>query len=435
MEIELPNNWEPRPYQLPAWEYLEGGGKRAYLLWHRRAGKDDTFLHWTAVAAHQRIGTYWHLLPEAAQARKAIWEAVNPNTGKRRIDEAFPIHLRESTRENEMFIRFKVGSTWQVVGSDNYNSLVGSPPVGVVLSEWALAKPQAWAYLRPILAENGGWAAFVTTPRGRNHAERMYNAFLKEPGAFVQRLTADETGVFSKEQLASELSSYISEYGPTEGQALYDQEYMCSFMAAVRGAIFAKEVQRAREQGRIGKVPYDPGKLVSTFWDLGRGDPTAIWFYQMIGGEKRFIDFYESRGEVITHYLSVLKAKGYQYDTLWLPHDAEHKVLNTDKTIADICRANQFRVQITPNIPITEGINAARLLLATCSFDAEKCAPGLDALENYVWDYNQRLDEMKPTPLHNWASHAADAFRYAGVAHRPDKPKARVINYPKLGVV
>jgi phage terminase large subunit len=168
---------------------------------------------------------------------------------------------------------------------------------------------------------------------------------------------------------------------------------------------------------------------------LGRGDPTAIWFYQMIGGEQRFIDYYESKGEVITHYLSVLKSKGYQYDTLWLPHDSEHKVINTDKTVADICRANQFKVQITPNIPIVEGINAARLLLATCVIDAERCAPGIDALENYVWDYNQRLDEMKPTPLHNWASHGADGFRYAGVAHRSDKPKAKAIRYPNLGVV
>lgn len=433
--MTLPNSWQPRDYQLPAWEYLENGGKKAYLIWHRRAGKDDTFLHWTAVAAHQRVGTYWHMLPEAAQARKAIWEAVNPNTGHRRIDEAFPRELRASTREQEMFIRFKIGSTWQVVGSDNYNSLVGSPPIGVVLSEWALAKPQAWAYLRPILAENGGWAAFVTTPRGRNHAERMYNALKNEAGAFVQKLTAEQTPVFTKQQLESELRAYIAEYGDTEGRALYEQEYLCSFTSAVRGAIFAKELLRAKEAGRITKVPYDPVKLVSTFWDLGRGDPTAIWFYQNIGGEKRFIDYYESRGEVITHYLSVLKAKGYHYDTLWLPHDAEHKQIASDKTVAQICRDNGFKVQIVPNLPIVEGINAARLLLATCVFDEKRCEPGLDALENYVWDFNERLDELKPTPLHNWASHGADAFRYAGVGHREDKPKVKPIRYDTRGIV
>ena len=174
MRISLPNNWQPRDYQRPAWDYLEKGGKLAYVIAHRRWGKDDIALHWTACAAFDRVGTYWHLLPQASQARKAVFEAINPHTGLRRIDEAFPRELRETTRENEMFIRFKNGSTWQVVGSDNYDSLVGSPPVGVVMSEWALAKPQAWAYLRPILKENGGWAAFITTPRGRNHCHRMF---------------------------------------------------------------------------------------------------------------------------------------------------------------------------------------------------------------------------------------------------------------------
>lgn len=164
MEIELPNGWEPRPYQLPLWQYLEHGGKRADVAAHRRWGKDDVALHWTACAAIQRPGTYWHLLPEAAQARKAIWDAVNPHTGKKRIDEAFPPEIRARKREQEMIIELVNGSTWQVLGSDNYNSLVGSPPVGVVLSEWALAKPDAWTYLRPILAENGGWAIFIWTP-------------------------------------------------------------------------------------------------------------------------------------------------------------------------------------------------------------------------------------------------------------------------------
>src|SRR5580765_7837625 len=122
--ISLPNNWQPRPYQANLWRYLEQGGKRAVAIWHRRAGKDDVALHWTAVAAHQRTGSYWHMLPEASQARKAIFDSINPHSGKRRIDEAFPRELRELTRENEMFIKFKSGSTWQLVGSDNYNSLV-----------------------------------------------------------------------------------------------------------------------------------------------------------------------------------------------------------------------------------------------------------------------------------------------------------------------
>ena len=159
--IQLPaDGWRPRPYQRDVWNYLERGGKRAVAVWHRRAGKDEFCLRWASVAAFQKVGNYWHMLPMANQARRAIWEAVNPHTGKRRIDEAFPVALRETTREQEMMIRFKNGSTWQVVGSDNYDSLVGAPPVGVTFSEWALADPRAWAFIRPILLENDGWALF-----------------------------------------------------------------------------------------------------------------------------------------------------------------------------------------------------------------------------------------------------------------------------------
>ena len=155
--IRLPNGWRPRDYQRPLWSYLRGGGLRADMAWHRRSGKDDVSLHWAAIASAKRVGNFWHMLPEANQARKAIWEAVNPHTGKKRIDEAFPKALRASTRDTDMRIEFKNGSTWQVVGSDNYDSLVGTTPIGVVFSEWSLAKPDAWTYLRPILAENGGW--------------------------------------------------------------------------------------------------------------------------------------------------------------------------------------------------------------------------------------------------------------------------------------
>lgn len=242
--IRLPNNWAPRDYQYPLWEYLEGGGRRAVAIWHRRAGKDDVCLHWTAKAATLRVGTYWHMLPEASQARKAIWEAVNPHTGKRRIDEAFPQAIRSTTREQEMMIRLFNGSTWQVVGSDNWNSLVGSPPVGLVYSEWALADPTSWAYLRPILAENGGWVLFITTPRGDNHAKTMYELSLKSEGHFAQLLPADKTGVFTPEQLESELLEYVQEYGKTRGEALFNQEFMVSFSPAFAGKAVYPEFDR-----------------------------------------------------------------------------------------------------------------------------------------------------------------------------------------------
>jgi hypothetical protein len=187
-KLLVPAVWGPRDYQEPLWRYLIGGGKRADVAAHRRWGKDDVALHWTASAAMEKPGVYWHLLPEAGQARKAIWDAVNPHTGRKRIDEAFPKAIRARTRDHEMQIELTSGSVWQVLGSDNYDSLVGAPPVGVVFSEWALAKPDAWTYLRPILAENDGWAVFLWTHisfDGRNRRQVLTKA---AGGGYVEGL-------------------------------------------------------------------------------------------------------------------------------------------------------------------------------------------------------------------------------------------------------
>ncbi|HEV2111059.1 MAG TPA: hypothetical protein VGT99_06885, partial [Gammaproteobacteria bacterium] len=173
-DITLPNGWQPRPHQRRLWDYLEGGGRRAVAVWHRRAGKDSTAINWTAVAAHQRIGTYWHMLPTANQGRMVVWEGRD-GLGRRLIDQAFPPALRAGERNDRMTMELRGGSVWQVVGSDNYDRLVGANPVGVVFSEWSLTDPRAWDYVRPILAENGGWALFIYTPRGKNHGFELYD--------------------------------------------------------------------------------------------------------------------------------------------------------------------------------------------------------------------------------------------------------------------
>ncbi len=394
---------------------MREGGTRAVALWHRRAGKDEMALHWAAVACMTKPATYWHMLPEATQARKAIWDAVNPHTGIRRIDEVFPLVLRSSTKEQEMMIKFKNGATWQVVGSDNFNSLVGSPPAGVVFSEWALANPSAWAYIRPILAENGGWAVFIYTARGRNHGLDTIEMAKTSKGWFHQVLTVDDTDVFTKEQLADELLEYKKQYGEQLGSALFRQEYYCSFDAAVMGSVYGEWMENAEKSGRFKQDIYDRSLPVHTAWDLGYDDATAIWFYQLAGKEVRLIDYYENNQQDIEHYCDVLKEKPYRYDKHYVPHDAANKLLAAGgKSIVEQAYKLGVKMYVIPATSQQNGISAARKTIETSWFDPIKCAKGIRALQNYQFEFDDKLKTFKSQPKHDYASHGCDAFEIIG---------------------
>jgi hypothetical protein len=407
MEIVLPNAWRPRPYQQRLWRYLEQEGpRRAVAVWHRRAGKDEVCLHWAACAAMRRVGNYWHMLPEASQARKAIWDAVNPHSGKRRIDEAFPPEIRLSLRDDEMKIRFLNGSSWQLLGSDNFNSLIGAPPTGLVFSEFALGNPSAWDYLRPILAENGGSALFVFTPRGRNHAWKLFDLARDNQNWFAEILTVEDTGVIAPEIIAEERASGMSE-------DMIRQEYFCSFDAALPGAYYGKLLQQAERDGRVGRVPWSPDLLTHTAWDLGIGDSTSIWFCQTMGNEVRLVDYHENFGVGLDHYAKVLREKPYVYGEHLLPHDAQVADLSSGRTRLQTLAGLGVAGRVLPREPnVEDGINAARNLLPRCWFDAEKCARGIEALRQYRCDYDAERDIYSARPRHDWTSHAADAFRY-----------------------
>lgn len=449
LDIELPNNWTPRPDQIPLWRYLQEGGKRAVEIAHRRWGKDDIALHWTCVSAHQRIGNYWHMLPKAAQARKAIWEAVNPRTGKRRIDEAFPKCLREKTLDRDMMIKFKNGSTWQVLGSDNYDMLVGSPPVGIVFSEWALASPGAWAMLRPIVDENGGWAIFITTPRGRNHAMKSLELARSKTSWFGQVITAHKSNVFSKEQLEEIQDELRKEYGDEDGDALFEQEYLCSFNAQLLGAYYAKSLAEAEREGRIQSfVEHDPDYPVQTAWDLGLSDDTAIWFYQVIGREIRILGYYAASGKLLDHYAEVLatfeKTMGWKYwfedpreAYHWVPWDARPKTLaSKGKSLLEIAwEDHELRFRVSKNLSVQDGIQSTRKMLKRAYISQQLCETGLEAARNYQREYDEDRQMYKSTPLHNWASHGADALRIMGINYavvpgkkEKNKSKPRAVN-------
>ena len=432
--IQLPaNGWRPRPRQYAAWAALEAGVRRLALAWHRRYGKDDLSLHWTACDAMQNVGVYWHMLPQANQARKAIWDAVNPHTGKRRIDEAFPPELRETTRDQDMFIRFRNGSTWQVVGSDNYNALVGSPPRGVVFSEYALADPNAWAFLRPILAENGGWALFVSTPRGRNHFARLVEYARTDPAWFSEVLTVEDTGHIPLDVIERERRELTAERGQQEAEALIAQEYYCDFDAPIPGAYYGGLMQQVDRQGRIGLFPHLPHLPVGTAWDIGVGDSTVIWFYQQLpNGRVRLVNVLEGSGVGLEWYAQRIAALPYVCaDHIW-PHDGEVREWGSGVSRVQTAARFGIRPRVLEADGIDDGIQAVRLLLPLCEFNTEpepfpgetmeqaraRMSRALDALRQYrrVWDEkNQRYSDK---PLHDWTSNTADAFRYLAKGRR-----------------
>ena len=348
-----------------------------------------------------------------------MWDAVNPRTGKLRIDEAFPKSIRKNTRKQDMTIEFRNGSIWQLVGSDNFDAYVGSPPLGIVLSEWSISNPMAWAFLAPILEENGGWAIFIYTSRGNNHGRTTYDHALVTDGWFAERLPATETPVFESEQLVGIKSEYIRIYGVELGTAMFNQEYLCSWEGAVLGAYFAVQVQQARDDGRVTKVPYRPGIEVDTFWDLGVDDSMSIWFMQPLGQGFNFIDYYESSGYGLEHYAKVLKEKGYVYGNHWMPHDASHREMTNSEIaksrkevaedlgispVAVVKRARNMDTIIQVHIP------AVRNILSQCSFDEEKCVDGLRALENYRAEYDNEKKKLGNRPVHDWSSHGSSAF-------------------------
>jgi hypothetical protein len=356
------------------------------------------------------------MLPEYEQARKAIWTAVNPHTGIRRIEEAFPREIRASTDEQGMFIRFRNGSTWQVVGSDNYNSLVGAPPAGLVVSEWALADPAAWAYLSPILVENGGWALFLYTSRGKNHGHSLYQSAKGRPDWHVERQSVADTKIFNEHALGEAKADLIALYGEEDGEALFEQEYYCSFEAAVLGSYYGRLIARLERDKRIASVPHDPNFPVSTAWDLGIDDATAIWFAQVIGREIRIIDYAEYRGRSLAEIAKEVIARPYVYRDHYLPHDVDTRELTTAKTRKESLEAVGLRpIRAGSKLPVQDGINAARNLLPRCIFDEKKCSKGLDALREYRVEFDSKTKTPRKTPLHNWASHPADAFRELAV--------------------
>lgn len=412
--VTLPYKYEPRDYQLPLLEAIDRDGfKRVVAVWHRRSGKDKTFINIVAKKMYERVGAYYYFFPTYNQGKKILWNGMDRDGFK--FTDHIPKSLRKRTDNTNMLIETENNSIFQVIGTDNIDSVVGTNPVGCVFSEYALQNPAAWDYIRPILAENGGWALFNYTPRGKNHGFALFSMAKNDPSWFVSHLTVDDTKAIPKEVLEQERKEITAKDG---NDALYMQEYYCSFDVPIQGAYYGAQLVRAEKEGRITNVPYDPSIPVFTVWDLGIGDSTAIWFYQAVGQEIRFIDYYETSGEGLPHYAKVLQERGYIYKDHHAPHDIEVREIGTGRSRIETARSLGINFQVAPKLSIEDGIEAGRNILNRCWFDEVKCEKGLSALRSYHKEYDETNAVFKNRPHHDWSSHGADAFRYFAVSFK-----------------
>jgi phage terminase large subunit len=428
VEVSLPYNFSPRDYQFPFWRAMDAGCKRAVLVWHRRSGKDLTVLNWAITKMVERVGLYWHLLPTYNQGRKIVWDGMTKD-GRKFLDH-FPPELVEGTpNKTDMQVKIVNGSIYQVVGTDYVDRLVGSNPIGVIFSEYALQDPRAWELIRPILRENGGWAIFPYTPRGKNHGKRLFDTakrLMKKNGSwFAEHLTVEDTGVITEQDLLQERDEGMSE-------EMLQQEYYCSWEAGIPGAYFSLQIVQARKENRITHVPWHSETPVDTWWDLGMDDSMSIWFTQDIGREVHCIDYYENSGEGFPHYAKMLRDKPYVYGRHTAPHDIKVKELGTGRSRLDAARNFGIRFDIAKKVKYKEdAIEMARNFFSVVWFDELKCARGIDCLEGYRKEYDEKTGTFKEHPVRDWSCHGADSFmtlaqKHDFIGHRIGSPLARV---------
>ena len=431
MRLRVPHSFTPRLYQEPLYDCLADGYKRGVAIWHRRAGKDKTLFNLVVKEAVKAPGVYYYFFPTYSQGKKILWDGIDPRTGMKFLDH-IPPEIMEKKSDTEMKITLNNRSIIQIVGTDNFDSIMGTNPRGCVFSEFSLQDPRAWDYTRPILRENGGWALFVYTPRGKNHGWEMFRMAQAHDDWFTSLLTVRET---MREDGSPVITEADIGKDRAEGMSdeLIEQEYYCSFEGYVQGAYYAKQLKTARAEGRITSVPHAAGHEVYTFWDLGVDDSTSIWFTQSIGREFRMIDYYEATGEGLAHYAKVLKERGYTYGDHYMPHDVEVRELSTGvsrkETAENLGISPVLVVQRARDTQaVLAGIEAVRNIMSQCWFDEKKCSRGLSALEGYQAEYDEEKKKLADHPLHNWCSHGADAFRTFAVGYRPKANNKAIID-------
>lgn len=391
-------------------EYHAAKQRYCLTVAHRRAGKTVARINKlikSAVLCDKPNPRFGYIAPYYVQAKEIAWSYL----------KQYAAPLEPKTNESELSLTLPHNNAVvRLYGAENADRLRGLYFDGIAADEAQDMAPSALTQvIMPALADRQGWLDLSGTPKGwGNLLGETYKRIKDDPDWFVQVLRASQTGIIPADEL-KRLRTMMPENE-------YMQEFECSFDAAITGAYYSAELQKAESEGRITRVPYDLALRVNTAWDLGISDSMAIWFYQQIGREIRVIDYLEAAGHGLDYYVRELDKKGYLYGTHYAPHDIQVREIGTGKSRLEIAKGLGLTFKALANLPVADGVSAARMSINRMYFDKVRCAAGLDALRQY----REKRDEKRGInlgPLHDWTSHAADAFRYMCVGIEETKPK------------
>jgi len=412
LDVEL--DYCPRDVFL---DFHERQERWAVIVAHRRCGKTVACINdliYRALIENKENGRYFYLSPYLAQSKSIAWDYL--------VRYSQPVLAKSN--QSELWVELINGSRIRLFGADNENALRGNYCDGIVLDEYADIRPRVWGeIIRPLLADRNGmgghktWAVFIGTPKGHNAFYDVYHNATKDDSWYVKVLRASQTGLLEKSELEDAAKMMT--------QDQYLQEFECDFESAILGAFYGKEMRQLTDQGRIREIEYDPMFPVHTAWDLGYSDDTAIWWFQVVHGEIRMLDYHSSNGQPVAFYAGIIqsreKERGYNYGTHYLPHDARAKTLASNKSIIEQLsdKIPLKYLKIVPSLSLQDGIQATRLALTRAWFD-HKCEDGIECLRQYQREYDEDKKVFRDKPRHDWTSHGADAFRMLSIAWKEE---------------
>jgi len=369
-------------------------------------------LIYRALTEGKEDARYAYVSPYYGQSKTIAWDYL--------VNFSQPVLSKAN--QSELWVELVNGARIRLFGADNPDALRGLYLDGVVLDEYADMKPSIFgAVIRPLLSDRQGWATFIGTPKGHNSFWDIYQNAIKDDSWYVKVLRASQTGLLPKEELEDAAKTMSSDQ--------YLQEFECDFESAIFGAYYGKEMRQLTDQGRILDIEYDPMFPVHTSWDLGYTDSTAIWFFQVVHGEIRLLDYHSSNGQPVAFYAGVIQSReverGYNYGYHYLPHDARAKTLSSNRSVIEQLsdKLSIDKLRIVPNLSLQDGIQASRLALTRAWFD-HKCTDGIECLRQYQREYDEDKKVFRDKPRHDWTSHGADAFRYMSIVW---KDEAKII--------